>query len=51
MEIFELVSGGRKALLFASLNATLLGDVVALCGQVPQEWKSFWDSQEFLRYV
>ncbi|CAA7261710.1 unnamed protein product [Cyclocybe aegerita] len=46
--IYELVFGARL-FHFAAQNDALLGAMATLCGEVPREWRSYWDSRERLR--
>ncbi|KAJ3513710.1 hypothetical protein NLJ89_g2791 [Agrocybe chaxingu] len=46
--IYELAFGARL-FHFAAQNDALLGAMATLCGEVPREWRSYWDSRERLR--
>ncbi|KIY62919.1 kinase-like protein [Cylindrobasidium torrendii FP15055 ss-10] len=46
--IFEIVCN-TSLFHFASPNDTLLGDMATMCGEVPDEWRSYWESREGLR--
>jgi len=45
--IYELVFGRR--LFDFALEITLLGMMATFCGEVPQEWKGYWESRKPLR--
>ena len=45
--IYELVFGRR--LFDFALEITLLGMMATVCGEVPQEWKGYWESRKPLR--
>jgi serine/threonine protein kinase len=45
--IYELVFGRR--LFDFVLEITLLGMMATFCGEVPQEWKGYWESKTPLR--
>ncbi|KIY62914.1 kinase-like protein [Cylindrobasidium torrendii FP15055 ss-10] len=46
--IYQIVFGGTL-FHFACPNDTLLCDMAKICGEVPDEWRSYWESQEELR--
>ncbi|KIY62911.1 kinase-like protein [Cylindrobasidium torrendii FP15055 ss-10] len=46
--IYEIVSGA-SLFHFASPNNTLLGKMATICGEIPDEWRSYWESQDKLR--
>jgi serine/threonine protein kinase len=45
--IYELMFGTR--LFHYAVQNSLLGKMAMLCGEVPPEWKGYWDSRERLR--
>ncbi|KIY62910.1 kinase-like protein, partial [Cylindrobasidium torrendii FP15055 ss-10] len=48
--IYEIVCGA-SLFHFASPNNNLLGNMATICGEVPDEWRSYWESQERLRDI
>jgi hypothetical protein len=43
VQIYKLVFESRL-FYFAAPNDWLLRNMATLCGEVPQEWKSYWES-------